>query len=133
MSPKFAKYLVLGAAAYNASALVVFLVPGGFALFGVKEPYSPFWVWLPSLLALFASITLFLSSRDLAKHGAFPYYNGLVRVTFAVVAFLLDFGGSTGIFITVIAVGDLVIGLLCIFLLPIALRKPHKDFLLNQF
>jgi hypothetical protein len=133
MNPKFAKYLVRFASLYNASALVVFLAPGGLALFGVKEPYSPFWVWLPSLLALFASITLFLSSRDLSKFGAFPYYNGLVRVTFASVAFLLDFGGSVGTFITVIAIGDLAIGLLCIILLPIALRKPHTHFLLNQF
>lgn len=132
MRMKFARYLVLVAASYNASALVVFLVPGGLATFGVQEPYSPFWVWLPSLLALFASLVLFLSSRDLSRYGAFPYYNGLVRVTFGIVAFVMDFGGSVGTFITWIAIGDVIIGILCIVTIPLALRKRHMQVLLNQ-
>lgn len=132
MNFTFAKYLVCIASIYNASALIVFLTPGGLAFFGVREPYSPFWTWLPALLALFASIVLFLSSLDLHKYGTFPYYNGIIRVLFASAAFLLGFQNSVGLFIGLIAAGDMIIGLLCIFSIPRALNKTHIALLLNQ-
>ena len=47
---------------YNASAVVVLLTPGALELVGARQPYSPFRVWLPALMGLFAGIVLLLSS-----------------------------------------------------------------------
>jgi len=132
MSLQFAKNLVRFAALYNASALIIFLTPGGLQFFGINEPYSPFWIWLPSLLALFASIVLFFSSKDLHRYGVFPYWNGIIRMLFAVVAFLLDFKSGVGLFIGVIAVGDLILGFLCVISIPKALNQNHRRILLNK-
>lgn len=132
VNQKLAKTLVTFAASYNASALIVFLIPGALPLFGVKVPYSSLWLVLPSLLALFGSIVLFLSSRNLDKFGAFPYWNGLIRILFAVVAILMDYWGSVGWFIGLIAIGDLIVGVLCILVLPKALNKTHRQLITNH-
>jgi hypothetical protein len=129
---KTAKFIVRFASLYNASALVVFLVPGALILFGVKEPYSNFWKILPALLASFGAIVLFLASKDLTKFGAFPYWNGIIRIIFAVTALLLDFKTSVGLFMGLLALGDLFIGLLCIYILPIATKNSHLQLLTNN-
>jgi hypothetical protein len=122
---KFAKSLVLTAAFYNASALIVFLLPGGVPFFGVSIPDSSFWRVLPALLALFASVVLFLSSKDLTKYGSFPYWNGIIRVTFATVAIILNYKGTIGLFIGLVAIIDFFVGLSCIVAIPPALQKSH--------
>jgi hypothetical protein len=126
------KLLVRFCALYNASALVTFLTPGALELLGVKLPGAAFWLWLPSLFALFAAVVLWLSSADLERYGAFPFWNGIVRVTFVVVSVLLDFGGSVGSFVTLLAAGDLVLGLGCVVGLPLALQRSPLDLLLNR-
>ncbi len=125
-------WVVRACSLYNASALVAFLIPGMLSAFGVAVPDASFWLWLPSLLALFAAITLWISSRDLVRYGAFVYWNGLIRITFAIVSFLLDFGGSVGAFIALLAAGDLVLGLACIVGLPMATGRKHAQLLLDQ-
>jgi hypothetical protein len=132
ISKKFVKRLVITAACYNASALLLFLTPGGLVFFGVQLPYSDFWVWLPSLLALFASIVLFLSSRDLDTYAAFPYWNGIIRVIFAIVAFALNFSATAGIFIAVIAGLDLILGLMCIIMIPAGMNRTHAQLFINS-
>jgi hypothetical protein len=93
---KIARFIVRFASLYNASALFVFLIPGGLTLFGVEQPYSFFWQVLPALLASFAAIVLFFSSNNLQRFATFPYWNGIVRIVFAVTALLLDFKTSVG-------------------------------------
>ncbi|TND01805.1 MAG: hypothetical protein FD123_4181 [Bacteroidetes bacterium] len=129
---KTAKIIVRVASLYNASALFVFLIPGGLALFGVKEPYSVFWQVLPALLASYAAIVLFFSSNNLGRFGSFPYWNGIIRVIFAVTALLLDFKTSVGMFIGLLAIGDLLIGVLCIYILPKATGNTHLQLLTNS-
>ena len=129
---KFMKHFVRFCGIYNASAVVVFLTPGALPLFGVPLPYSAFWVWLPALFGLFAGIVLFLSSADLTKYGAFPYWNGIIRFVFVVVVFALDFRGTTGEFVGLLAMGDLFLALLCIFGLPWALGRSHLQLLTNR-
>jgi hypothetical protein len=129
---QFMKVFVRVAGIYNASAVLVFLTPGALPLLGVRLPHSPFWVWLPALMGLFAGIVLLLSSPDLVKYGAFPYWNGIIRLIFVVAAFSLDFGGSAGSFIGLLAVGDLPLALGCNFGLPRVLNRTHWDLLTNR-
>ncbi|HET6149908.1 MAG TPA: hypothetical protein VFH68_20375 [Polyangia bacterium] len=125
-------WFIRACAFYNASAAVVFLTPGFLPALGVKPPYSPFWLWLPSLFALFAATVLMFSAADLRRLGTFPYWNGIVRLAFVVVTFALDFGGSVGPFVRLLAIGDLALALGCIFGLPLATRRTHLQLLTNR-
>lgn len=129
---KTAQFIIRFASIYNASALVVFLVPGGLAFLGVKEPYSSFWQILPALLATFAAITLFLASKDLKKFGAFPYWNGIIRIIFAITALAMNFKDTVGLFMGFLAIGDLIVGLLTFFILPRATGNTHAQLFTNN-
>lgn len=126
------KILVRIAGVYNASAVVVLLTPGALALVDVSQPYSPFWVWLPALLGLFAGIVLLISAGDLRSYGVFPYWNGIIRLVFVTSTFLIGFGETMGPFATLLAIGDIPLGLLCVFGLPRALGRTHLQLLLNK-
>ena len=129
---RFMTRFVRVAGVYNASAVVVLLTPGALGLVGVVEPYSPFWVWLPALAGLFAGIVLLLSATDLERYGAFPYWNGIVRLMFVVATFSLSFGTSAGTFAVLLAVGDVPLALGAIYGLPRALDRTHWQLLTNQ-
>lgn len=129
---QFMKMFVRAAGLYNMSGVLIMLIPGALALVGVSQPYSPVWVWLPALIGFFAGIVLFLSAQDLVRYGSFPYWNGIIRLVFAVVAFALDFGGSAGVFFTVLAVGDLFLAMGCIFGLPRTVGRSHLALLTNR-
>lgn len=128
----FMKILIRVAGIYNASAVIVFLTPGALAIAGVEHPYSPFWVWLPALLGLFAGLVLFISSGDLHKYGVFPYWNGIIRLVFATCTFAIGFGDTMGPFATLLAIGDIPLGLICVFGLPRVLNKSHLQLLINK-
>jgi len=117
---------------YNASVVVVFLTPGVLAALGVKLPHSPMWVWLPALLGLFAGIVLLLSASDLRRYGSFPYYNGIIRVVFVVAAFSMDFGGSAGQFMTLVAIGDIPLAVGCIVGIPWVTGRTPLQLLTNR-
>ncbi|HET6146290.1 MAG TPA: hypothetical protein VFH68_02070, partial [Polyangia bacterium] len=85
-----------------------------------------------SLFALFAATVLMFSAADLRRLGTFPYWNGIVRLAFVVVTFALDFGGSVGPFVRLLAIGDLALALGCIFGLPLATRRTHLQLLTNR-
>ena len=129
---RFMTWFVRVAGIYNASAVVVLLTPGALELVGVREPHSPFWVWLPALVGLYAGIVLILSSMDLTRYGAFPYWNGLVRLVFVVAAVCLDFASSAGTFAGLLALGDVPLALGAIFGLPRALGQTHWQLLTNR-
>jgi hypothetical protein len=132
MNMQFMKMFVRACGLYNLSGALVLLTPGVLPLLGVALPYSPVWLWLPALIGSFAGIVLFLSSQDLGKYGSFPYWNGIIRLIFAVVTFALDFGGSAGTFFTVLALGDLILAFGCIFGLPRVLNRSHLALLTNR-
>jgi hypothetical protein len=123
--------LVRAAALYNAGGILVLLTPGALGLFGVALPYSPFWVWLSGLMGAFATLVLWLSSRDLDTYGAFAYWNGVIRLTFVIATFALNFGATMGFFAIALAVGDLMLGLGCMLGLPRALGRSHWELLTN--
>jgi hypothetical protein len=125
------KIFVRAASLYNASAAIVFLTPGFLPFLGVTPPNSPFWLWLPSIFACFAAIVLWFSARDLTRFGSFPYWNGLFRLAFVIVAFALNFGDSVGQFITYLALGDLVLALGTIFGVKAVTQKTHWKLLTN--
>ena len=129
---RFMAGLVRAAGIYNMSAIVVLVTPGALGLVDVEEPYSQFWVWLPGLMGLFAGIVLLLSAMDLEAYGSFPYWNGIIRLTFVVVTVALDFGGSLGTFALILAAGDVPLGLACVFGLPRVLGRTHPQLLTNQ-
>ncbi|MCA9610618.1 MAG: hypothetical protein KC619_33715 [Myxococcales bacterium] len=126
------KWFVRCAGAYNASAVIAFLTPGVLPALGVPLPHSPFWVWLPALLGLFAGLTLLLASTDLRRYGTLPYWNGIVRLVFVVAALTLSFGESAGTFMGLLAWGDLPLALGAIFGMPLALGCSHLDLLLAR-
>ncbi|MBP2327042.1 hypothetical protein JOF56_007427 [Kibdelosporangium banguiense] len=129
---RFMTWFVRIAGCYNASAIVVFLTPGAPEAVGLRMPDAQFWVWLPALVGLFAGVVLVLSSVDLRRFGAFPYWNGIVRLVFVVVVFALDLPEQAGAFVTVLAIGDLPLALVAIFGLPRVLRCSHSDLLRNR-
>ena len=128
----FMRRFVRLAGIYNASAVVVLVTPGALGLVDVEEPYSDFWMWLPGLTGLFAGIVLLLSAMDLEKFGSFPYWNGIIRLTFVAATVALGFAGSTGTFAWVLAAGDVPLALGCIFGLPRTLGRTHWQLLTNQ-
>ena len=101
-------------------------------MLGVPLPHSPFWVWLPALLGLFAGIVLIHSSFNLQRFGTFPYFNGIVRLIFVIAALSMDFGSTAGQFMGMLAWGDLPLALGCIFGLPYVLKKSHWQMLTND-
>jgi hypothetical protein len=129
---RFMTWFVRVAGVYNASAIVVFLTPGVPELVGLRMPDAAFWVWLPSLVGFFAGVVLFLSSVDLRQYGAFPYWNGIVRLIFVVVVFALDLPAQAGTFVALLAIGDVPLALITIFGLPRVLRRGHGDLLRNR-
>jgi len=129
---RFMTWFVRIAGVYNASAIVVFLTPGAPGVVGLRMPEAQFWVWLPALVGLFAGTVLVLSSMDLRRFGAFPYWNGIVRLVFVVVVFTLDLSAQAGVFVVVLALGDVPLALVTIFGLPHVLRCGHGDLLRNR-
>jgi hypothetical protein len=125
-------WFVRFAGLYNASAVVAFLTPGVLPALGVKLPHSPFWVWLPALFGLFAGIVLLLSSADLKKYGAFPFWNGVVRAIFVIATVALDFPGSAGSFFGLLAFGDVPLALGCLIGLPLVTGRTPMQLLTNR-
>ena len=128
----FMTWFVRIAGLYNASAVVAFLTPGVLPALGLTLPSSPFWVWLPALMGLFAGIVLLLSAADLRKYGAFPFWNGVIRLIFVLAAFSLDFGASAGDFVRLLAIGDIPLALGCLIGLPRVLGRSPGQLLLNR-
>lgn len=127
-----AKMITRFASLYNASALVIFLVPGALALFGVEEPYSSFWRVLPALLASFGAITLWISSSNIIQFATFPVWNGVIRIIFATVAIAAGYHNTMGAFILLLALGDLIIGILTVSLVKRATTKSLLQILQNN-
>ena len=67
---------------------------------------------------------------NLRLFGAFPYWNGIVRLIF-VVATIVSFGGDEAFF-ALLAVGDVPLALGTIFGLPWALGRTHRELLTNR-
>lgn len=128
---RFMTWFVRVAGIYNASAVVVLVTPGALDLVGVREPYSAFWTWLPGLTGLFAGIVLLLSSMNLRLFGAFPYWNGIIRLVFVAATVSMSFG-SDATFFALLAVGDVPLALGTIFGLPWALGRSHRELLTNR-
>ncbi|WAS91671.1 hypothetical protein [Nannocystis punicea] len=126
------KKLVRICALFNASMILAFLVPGVLPLLGIAAPPSPFWLWLPSLLALFSVLVLWLSAEDLRRYGTFPYWSGLSRLAFFALTFALDFPATAGQIVALIALVDLVLGLACVLGLPRATGRTPLQLLLHR-
>lgn len=119
-------------ALYNGSAIIVFLVPGVLRMLGAQEPYSPFWLWLPATMAMFPTVVLLIASTDLKRYGTFGFYNGLIRLIFALAAISLNFGATVGLFLGLLAWGDLALALVELIGIPLVLERSPKDLLLNR-
>lgn len=120
------------ASLYNASALILFLVPGMLAWLGVQEPYSSFWRVLPALLASFGAITLWISASDIERLAIFPAWNGVIRLVFVVAVLAAGYLHTMGLFIILLVAGDLIIGLLTIMLVNRAVDKSFFQLISNQ-
>ncbi|MFY0534640.1 hypothetical protein [Nannocystis pusilla] len=124
--------LVRICALFNASMIAAFLIPGFLPLLGIVPPPSPFWLWLPSLLAMFSALVLWLSATDLRRYGTFPYWSGWSRISFFFLAFSLDFPATAGRIVALIAVVDIVLGLACVLGLPRATGRTPLQLLIGR-
>jgi hypothetical protein len=95
------------------------------------SPTRRFWTRLPALVGLYAGMVLLLSSMNLHAYGAFPYWNGVVRLVFLTAAIWMNFGGDATFF-GLLAVGDVPLARGIIFGLPWALGRTHWELLLNR-
>lgn len=129
---KAAKMITRFASFYNASGLIIFLVPGALALVGVEEPYSSFWQVLPALLASFGAITLWIASTDIQQYAIFPHWNGIIRLTFGIVCLAMGYHTTMGIFILLLVLGDIIIGLLTLIIVDRAVTKSFIQTILNK-
>lgn len=120
------------ASLYNASALIIFLVPGALPLLGVQDPYSSFWKVLPALLASFGAVTLWISSSNITQFAVFPIWNGIIRIVFATVVISAGYHHTMGAFVLLLAIGDLLIGVLTVALVHRALNKSFSSMILNK-
>jgi hypothetical protein len=132
MNMQFMTAFVRACGLYNLSGVIVLLTPGVLPLLGVAQPDSAVWLWLPSILGVFAGIVLFFSSQDLVKYGTFPFWNGIMRLVFVIVIFALAIGGSAGTFFTILALGDMVLAFGCIFGLPRVTNRSPLALLTNR-
>jgi hypothetical protein len=125
------QWFVRGCAIYNVSGASTLVIPGALPLVGVSPP-APFWLWLPALIGCFAAIVLWISSSDLSRYAAFPYWNALIRLTFVILTFALDFAAGVGRFATLLALGDLVLALVVLIGLPRVLKRSALAVLLAR-
>lgn len=119
-------------ALYNASALVFFLLPGGLSWFGLEVPDSSFWRVLPALLAFYGAVVLFLASKNIEKYASFAFWNGIIRITFALAAFAADYLHTLGLFVFLLALGDFILGLLTLTIIKKQTGKSVGDLLFNH-
>ncbi|MDC0716791.1 hypothetical protein [Nannocystis bainbridge] len=126
------KKLVRICALFNASMIAAFLVPGVLPLLGITVPPSPFWLWLPALLALFSVLVLWVSASDLRRYGTFPYWSAISRLAFFFLTFALDFPATAGRIVVLIALVDLVLGVACLRGLPRATGRTPLQLLLHR-
>lgn len=126
---KTAQMIVRAAALYNLGGAAAFLTPGVLELPGIAPP-AALWLWLPSIFGCFVAVVLWFSARDLDTYGAFPYWNGVFRLSFVVAVFAFDLG-SVGAFITYLALGDLVLAVATIASVKAATRRTHRQLLTN--
>lgn len=127
-----AKMITRFASLYNASGLIIFLLPGALALVGVEEPYSSFWKVLPALLASFGAITLRIASSDIQQYAIFPHWNGIIRMIFAIVCLAMGYHTAMGPFILLLVLGDLLIGILTLIFVDRAVTKSFIQTILNR-
>jgi hypothetical protein len=119
-------------AIYNVSGALTLLSPPALEKVGFPLPSAEIWAWLPALIGTFAAIVLWLASRDLAKYGAFIYWNAVVRLTFVVLTFALDFAATAGSFATVLALGDLALAAVILAGLPRATGRSALALLADR-
>ena len=122
-------WFVRACAVYNAIGALAFVTPGALDLLGVRSPGSTFWLWLPALFATFAAIVLWVSSNDLGRLAALPYWNGIIRFTWVFLTLALDFGTQVGSFATLLALGDLPLAVGAVIVLPRVLGRSHLSLL----
>lgn len=120
------------ASLYNASALILFLVPGVLQWLGVQEPYSSFWRVLPALLASYGAITLWIASNDIEQLAILPAWNGIIRLVFVAATIAAGYLQTMGLFIILLVVGDSIVGLLTLIFVTRATNKPFINLILNK-
>lgn len=114
-------------AAYNVAGAIAFLVPGGLNAFGVDAPDGRFWLLMPAVFAGFAAFALLVSTRDLERYAALPFWNGLARLAFASVALSLGYAYQAGTAMVWLTVGDVVLAVTAIVGIPVLLQLPIRD------
>lgn len=87
---------------------------------------------LCGLVVVFAGLTLILCSRDLEGRGALVIWEGLLRVSVAVVMGVYGLFGDGGMRLATAGLGDLVIAAVYFVVLPRYLGTSFVDLLLDR-
>ena len=126
-----ARRFVVVCAAYNLAGAAALLVPGSLDALGVHEPASRFWLLMPAVFAAFVAGVLLAASRDVERYAAVPFWNGVARLVFAVVALGLGYAGEAGAPMVWMAIGDVFLAAGAIVGLPLLLRLTPRQLLLR--
>ncbi|MGD9658541.1 MAG: hypothetical protein AB7U61_13060 [Methylocystis sp.] len=117
---------------YNAILALSLTFPPIYRSIGVNI-CSPIWGWLIAGFLAYTSVVLIFASRDLAGRGALVYWESLLRYVAALVLIPAGLFGDIGVTAALLGLGDLIIGLVYMFGLPLALGVSHRALLLDRF
>jgi len=126
------KKFVFWTGIYDLLVGIGFFFPSLAPLLGVQQPESLFFSWSPALLTTFLGVMLILCSWNLTARGTLVYWEGILRLVGFLMLGYFGFIGGLGLAIGVMAVIDLVIGVVYLVGLPKALKVSHLDLLLDR-
>jgi hypothetical protein len=122
---------VYGAGVYNlmlAAAMAVPAVPRSLGI-NIADPV------LGQLIAgflLFTAIAQMFGSRDLPNYGWLIFWEGILRWISAALLIPYGFFGHVGIMAGVLGLGDFLIGVVFVLILPNAIGKRPADLLVGK-
>lgn len=81
---------------------------------------------------IFTAAVQVIASRDLRTHGWIIFWEGILRWMAAAILIFYGFFGQIGFVAGLIGIGDFLIGIVFLFLLPKALGKKSYELLLGR-
>lgn len=116
---------------YNAGLAIVLLCPPVYRALGLTI-CSPIWGWLIAGFLGFTAAVLILAARDLRRRAALVYWEALLRYVAAIVLIPAGLFGDIGWLAALLGLGDLAIGLVYMFGLPMELGVSHRALLADR-
>ena len=141
MSPSTLSKFVYWAGVYNLFLAAGMAVPAVTRSLGINIA-DPVLGQVIAGFLLFTAVIQMLGARDLKTYGWLIFWEGILRWIAATLLILYGFFGHLGVMAGVLGLGDFLIGLVFLFVLPKVISKrvssradrprPRSDFLLTH-